>query len=60
MCVCVCVCACACVCVCMYVCMYVERSGSVVECLTRDRVPRVRASQASLRCVLELDHLIFA
>ena len=27
-----------------------ERSGSVVECLTRDREPRVRASPASLRC----------
>ena len=29
-----------------------ERSGSVVECLTQDR----RASQASLRCVLEQEH----
>ena len=28
-----------------------ERSGSVVECLTRDRGPRVRASLASLRVV---------
>ena len=27
-----------------------ERSGSVVECLTRDQGPRVRASPASLRC----------
>ena len=27
-----------------------ERSGSVVECLTRDRGPWVRASPASLRC----------
>ena len=27
-----------------------ERSGSVVECLTRDERPRVRASPASLRC----------
>ena len=27
-----------------------ERSDSVVECLTRDRGPRVRASPASLRC----------
>ena len=27
-----------------------ERSGSVVECLTRDEGPRVRASPASLRC----------
>ena len=46
--------------VCMYVCMYMERSGSVVEGLTRDRGPRARVSQASLRCVLELDPLIFA
>ena len=27
-----------------------ERNGSVVECLTRDRGPRVQASPASLRC----------
>ena len=27
-----------------------ERSGSVVECLTRDRRAEVRASPASLRC----------
>ena len=27
-----------------------ERSGSVVECLTRDEGPRVRASPVSLRC----------
>ena len=33
-------------------------SGSVVECLTRDRGPRVRASPASLRCVLEQYTLI--
>ena len=30
-----------------------ERSGSVVECLTRDEGPRVPASPASLCCVLE-------
>ena len=29
---------------------YRERSGSMVECLTRDRGARVRASPASLRC----------
>ena len=29
-----------------------ERSGSVVECLTRDRGPWVRASPVSLRCGL--------
>ena len=33
-----------------------ERSGSVVECLTRDQGPGVRASPASLRCVLEQEH----
>ena len=33
-----------------------ERSGSVVECLTRDRRAAVRASPASLRCVLEQEH----
>ena len=33
-----------------------ERSGSVIECLTRDRGPRVRASPASLCCVLEQEH----
>ena len=27
-----------------------EHSGSVVECLTQDRRPQVRASTASLRC----------
>ena len=37
-----------------------ERSGSVIECLTRDRGPRVRASPASLHCVLEQDILIIA
>ena len=37
-----------------------ELGGSVVECLTRDRGLRVRASPASLRCVLELDILIRA
>ena len=35
-----------------------ERSSSVVWCLTEG--PRVRASPASLRCVLELDTLILA
>ena len=35
---------------CMYVCMYVERSGSVVECLTRDR----RAAGLSLTGVTAL------
>ena len=30
-----------------------ERSGSVVQCLTRDRRVRVGASTASLPCVLE-------
>ena len=33
-----------------------ERSGSVVECLTRDRGARFRASPASLRFVLEQEH----
>ena len=47
--------ACVRVCVCV-----VDRSGSVVECLTRDPRAAVRASQASLRCVLELDPLILA
>ena len=37
-----------------------ERSGSVVESLTRDGGPRVRASPASLCCVLEQDTLIQA
>ena len=37
-----------------------ECSGSVVECLTRGRWPPVRASPASLRCVLEQDTLILA
>ena len=37
-----------------------ECSGSVVECLTQDRWPPVRASPASLRCVLEQDTLILA
>ena len=37
-----------------------ERSGSVVECLTRDEGPRVRASRVSLCCVLEQDTLILA
>ena len=35
-----------------------ERSGSVVESLTRDGGPRVPASPASLRCVLEQNTLI--
>ena len=29
---------------------YLEHSGSVVECLTRDREAQVRVSPASLRC----------
>ena len=61
MCVCMYACMHACIqtCMCMYVCMYVERSGSVVGCLVRDAEgPRVRASHASLYCVLELDPLI--
>ena len=33
-----------------------ERSGSVVDCLASDERPRVRASPASLRCVLEQKH----
>ena len=38
-----------------------ERSGSVVECLTRETEgPRVRASSASLRFVLEQDTFILA
>ena len=37
-----------------------ERSGSVVECWTQDRGPRVRASPALLCCVLEQDTLILA
>ena len=38
-----------------------ECSGSVVECLTNETDgPRVRASPASLRCVLEQDTLILA
>ena len=36
--------------------MEAERSGSVVECLTRDR----RATGSSLRCVLEQDTFILA
>ena len=36
------------------------RSGSVVECSTRDRGTVDRASPASLRCVLEHDTLILA
>ena len=39
---------------------YREHSGSVVECLTRDRGLRGRASPASLPCVLEHDTLILA
>ena len=35
-----------------------ERSGSVVECLTRELRPRVRATPTSLPCVLEQDTLI--
>ena len=34
----------------VYIYIYYKRSGSVVECLTRDRRPGVRASPASLRC----------
>ena len=34
----------------MYICMYVERSGSVLECLTRDR----RATRSSLTGVTAL------
>ena len=30
--------------------LYRERSGSVVDCLTRDRGPRAQASPASLHC----------
>ena len=37
-----------------------ESSGSVVECLTRDEGLRVRASPASLHCVLEQDTFILA
>ena len=39
-----------------------ERSGSILECLTRDQFKRlrVRASQASLYCVLEQDTSILA
>ena len=37
-----------------------ERSGSMVESLTRDRRAEVRASPVSLRCVLEQDTLILA
>ena len=33
-----------------------ERSGSAVDCLTRDRGPQVQVSQASLCCVLEQEH----
>ena len=41
--------------------LFRERSGSVVECLTRDRgAAGVRASPASLCCVLEQDTLILA
>ena len=36
-----------------------ELSGSAVECLTREGL-QVRASLASLRCVLEQDTLILA
>ena len=35
-------------------------AGSVVECLSRSRGLRVRASPASLCCVLEQDALILA
>ena len=38
---------------------YRERSGSVVECLTRDR-PRVQASPVLVCCVLEQDTYILA
>ena len=37
-----------------------EGSGSVVKCLTRDKGLRVRASTASLHCVLEQDSLFLA
>ena len=39
-----------------------ERSGSILECLTRDQFKRlqVRASPASLHCVLEHDTSILA
>ena len=37
-----------------------ERGGSVVECLTREQGARVRASLASLLCVLEQDTFILA
>ena len=39
-----------------------ERSGSILECLTRDQFKRlrVRASSASLYCVLEQDTSILA
>ena len=37
---------------------YNKSGSSVVECLTRDRHARVRASPASLRCVLEQGTLI--
>ena len=41
-------------------CSIGERSGSVVECLTRDRGARVGASPASLYCFIEQDTLILA
>ena len=38
----------------------IERSGSVVECLSRDQEMQVRASLASLRCIFEQDTVILA
>ena len=37
-----------------------EGSGPVVACLTQDQGVQVRASLASLHCVLEQDTLILA
>ena len=48
---------------CMYIKMGgigIESSGSVVECLTGDRGPRVRASPAYCVVVLEQDTFILA
>ena len=43
-------------CVLKRACVPWERSGSVVECLTRDRGAAGSSSQASLCCVLEQEH----
>ena len=37
--------------------IYTERSGSVVECLTRDRRAAVQVSPASLRCGPRARHI---